>query len=157
MAPPHAGAHMKSRFVRNIQAKSNQNVALHFSASDPSASAKSMGYVTHQGSNCRRWVKGDTCRRRRGADAGRLDDRPPSIGFGPLKVPQALRCLLCAEKSPGPAPAGLMLGGPLCSYAFEDAFLCFWRTHGPPVSAVQRYAATLRPKQIGIGRLAHAA
>src|SRR6516165_3530950 len=57
MTPPHTGAHMKSRFVRNIQAKSNQNVALHFSASDPSASAKSMGYVTHQGSNCRRWVR----------------------------------------------------------------------------------------------------
>src|SRR6516225_7814766 len=57
MAPPHAGAHMESRFVRNIQAQSNQNVALHFSASDPSASAKSMGYVTHQGSNCRRWVR----------------------------------------------------------------------------------------------------
>jgi hypothetical protein len=30
-------------------------------------------------------------------------------------------------------------------------------THGPPVSAVQRHAATLGPKQIGIGRLAHAA
>src|SRR6516162_2284167 len=35
MAPPHAGAHMESRFVPKIQANSIQNVALHFRASDP--------------------------------------------------------------------------------------------------------------------------
>jgi hypothetical protein len=48
---------MESRFVRIIQAKSNQNVALHFSASNPSTSAKSMGYFMRPGPNCRRWVK----------------------------------------------------------------------------------------------------
>jgi hypothetical protein len=31
---------------------------LHFSATDPSTSAKLMGYVTHRRGNCRRWVKG---------------------------------------------------------------------------------------------------
>jgi hypothetical protein len=31
---------------------------LHFRATDPSTSAKSMGYVTHRRGNCRRWVKG---------------------------------------------------------------------------------------------------
>jgi hypothetical protein len=32
-------------------------VALHFSASNPSTSAKSMGYFMRPGPNCRRWVK----------------------------------------------------------------------------------------------------
>jgi hypothetical protein len=81
MAPPYAGAHMESRFVRNTQAQSNQNVALHFSTSDPSASAKSMGYVTRPGSNCRRWVLQDGRIIGQLADSGILRRRPEIAGI----------------------------------------------------------------------------
>src|SRR6266481_1171612 len=57
MAAPHAGTHTEPRFVRRIQHKSASDVALHFRACAPSAPTKSMAYVTHPRTNCRRSVK----------------------------------------------------------------------------------------------------
>src|SRR6266567_4642394 len=56
MAAPHAGTHTEPRFVRRIQHKSAGDVALHFRACAPSAPTKSMAYVTHPRTNCRRSV-----------------------------------------------------------------------------------------------------
>src|SRR5262245_48580383 len=67
MAPPHAGAHTESRFVRKIL---SNDAALHFRASAPSASAKSIAYVTCPRTKCRRWVRGEGAGARAGADVG---------------------------------------------------------------------------------------
>src|SRR5215831_11194947 len=57
MTPPYAGTHTESRFAREIQQESSNNVALHFRASAPSAPTKSIAYVTRPRTKCRRWVK----------------------------------------------------------------------------------------------------
>src|SRR5580693_1663478 len=57
MTPPCAGAHPERRFVRKIQAKSTNTVALRFGADRPSAPTKSIAYVTHTRIKCRRWVR----------------------------------------------------------------------------------------------------
>src|SRR5215831_16786965 len=59
MTPPYAGTHTESRFAREIQQESSNNVALHFRASAPSAPTKSIAYVTRPRTKCRRWVKMD--------------------------------------------------------------------------------------------------
>src|SRR5215831_1935282 len=58
MTPPYAGTHTESRFAREIQQESSNNVALHFRASAPSAPTKSIAYVTRPRTKCRRWAMG---------------------------------------------------------------------------------------------------
>src|SRR5262249_34215091 len=77
MTPPYAGTHTESRFVREIQQESSNNVALHFRASAPSAPTKSIAYVTRPRTKCRRWVKQHRARRRE------LGARP-GVDFGEL-------------------------------------------------------------------------
>src|SRR5262249_58363951 len=62
MTPPYAGTHTESRFAREIQQESSNNVALHFRASAPSAPTKSIAYVTRPRTKCRRWVRARTKR-----------------------------------------------------------------------------------------------
>src|SRR6266498_211006 len=56
-AAPHAGAHTEARFVAKNQAKSIEDVALHFRKTAIPHQAKSMAYATSTRANCRRWVK----------------------------------------------------------------------------------------------------
>src|SRR4029077_8659404 len=83
MTPPCAGAHPERRFVRKIQAKSTNTVALRFRADAPSAPTKSIAYVTPTRIKCRRWVK--VLRFNRECQASHTGSRPDSCGCRPAR------------------------------------------------------------------------